>query len=127
MSHDRRAFLGRLAALAGTGAVAGALPLSLDARRALAEPAPQPGQKWDVSWTNRLKGRYRAVFDVAQIDSGYGVWRASVWEMQYAQVLGVSPADMSAVIVLRADGLPLAMQQAYWDKHLLGKAYGVKH
>jgi hypothetical protein len=123
MSHDRREFLGRLAA----GAVFGALPLAFDARRALAEPASQPGQKWDVSWTDRIKGRYRAVFDVPEIDSGFGVWRASVWEMQYAQVLGVAPSDMSAVIVLRANGLPLAMQQAYWDKHLLGKAYGVKH
>src|SRR5690349_14153870 len=109
MSQDRRAFLGRVAA----GAVLGAMPLSFDAVRALAEPAPQPAEKWDVSWANRVTGRYRAVFDVPEIDSGFGVWRASVWEQQYMQVLGAKPTELSAVVVLRANGIPLAMQQAF--------------
>jgi hypothetical protein len=123
MSHDRREFLGRIAA----GAVLGALPLSFDAPRAFAAGARQPQEKWDLSWVDRIKGRYRAVFDVPEIDSGFGVWRASVWEMQYQQVLGAKPADLSAVIVLRANGIPLAMRQDYWDKHQLGKLYDVKH
>jgi len=123
MTHDRREFLGRIAA----GAVLGALPLSFDARRAFAAPATRSDPQWDVSWTNRITGKYRAVFDVPEIDQGYGVWRASLWEMQYQQVLGAKPSDLSAVVVLRHHGIALAMQQAFWDKHALGKANDVKH
>jgi hypothetical protein len=121
MTYDRREFLGRLAA----GTVLGAMPLSFDARLALAQPAAD--QKWDLGWVDRIKGKYRAVFDVPEIDQGFGVWRASVWGMQYMQVLGAKPADLSPVIVLRARGLPLAMTQAFWDRHALGKANDVKH
>jgi hypothetical protein len=124
MSHDRRAFLGRLAA----GAALGALPLSFDARRAFADPAPAPPpQPWDVTWPDRIHGKYRAVFDVPEVDQGYGVWRASLWGAQYQEVLGAAPADISPVIVLRHNGLALAMHQAFWTKHALGKAYAVKH
>ena len=31
------------------------------------------------------------------------------------------------VLVLRHNGIALAMQQPYWDKHALGKANEVKH
>ncbi|AHG91615.1 hypothetical protein J421_4078 [Gemmatirosa kalamazoonensis] len=119
MLHDRREFLGQL--------VLGALPLSLAPALALAEPSAQPDMKWDLSWTDRIKGKYRAVFDVPEIDQGYGVWRASLWEQQYQQVLGVKPADLSSVLVLRHNGIALAMQQPFWDKHALGKANDVKH
>ena len=119
MPHDRREFLGQL--------VLGALPLSLAPAFTLAEPSAQPDTKWDLSWTDRVKGKYRAVFDVPEIDQGYGVWRASFWEQQYQEVLGAKPADLSSVLVLRHNGIALAMQQAYWDKHALGKTNDVKH
>jgi hypothetical protein len=119
MSHDRRAFLNRLAA----GAVFGALASPLDAARALTAPAPP----WDLSWADRIKGKYRAIFDVPEIDQGYGVWRASLWEMQYQEVLGAQPTDLSAVVVLRHKGVALAMQQTFWDAHKLGPANDVKH
>jgi hypothetical protein len=127
MSHDRREFLGRLAA----GAAFGALPLSFDARLAFAAPTAgvdqQPATKWDTTWTDRVKGKYRAVFDVPEVDSGFGVWRASLWEMQYQQVLGVHRAELSPVLVLRHNGIALAMQQPFWDMHKLGTIYGAKH
>ena len=124
MSIDRRDFVGRLAA----GAVLAGLPLPIDASvRALSQTAPEPAEEWDVSWVNRLTGKYRAVFDVPEIDSGYGVWRASIWARQYQEVLGAKPNELSAVVVLRHNGIQLAMQQAYWDKYAIGKEKKVAH
>ena len=127
MSSTRRDFLGKVAVNA---AVLGAMPLSLDFRSLTAAAAPpvlQQGEKWDVSWPAKLTGKHKAVFDVPEVDSGYGVWRASIWAKQYQEVLGVSPKDMSAAVVLRHNGIVLAMQQSFWDKYGIGKAKNVTH
>jgi hypothetical protein len=42
-------------------------------------------------------------------------------------VLGVAPNDMSTVLVLRHNGIVLAMQQPFWDKYGIGKAKNVTH
>lgn len=125
MSQNRRDFLGRIAA----GAVAGALPLGgLAAFADVAEGAtPRDGQKWDLSWVSRITGKYRAVLDVPEIDSAYGVWRASLWVKQYNEVLGVAPKDMSPVLVLRHHGIALAMQQSFWDAYGLSTWQPVTH
>ena len=118
MDTTRRDFLGKVAVNA---AALGAMPLSLDfASPALSAPAQ--GEKWDLSWTSKLTGKHKAIFDVPEVDSGYGVWRATIWGRQYQDVLGVAPDDMSAVVVLRHNGIALAMQQAFWDKYKVGKA-----
>jgi len=82
---------------------------------------------WDVSWVARLTGKYKAVFDVPEIDGALGVWRASIWQKQYNEVLGVKPDQLSAVVVLRHHGIALAMQQAYWDKYGIAKKMGATH
>jgi len=124
MSLDRRDFVGRLAA----GALLAGMPLPIDASvRALAQTHPEQAEEWDVSWVKRLTGKYRAVFDVPEIDSRYGVWRASIWGRQYQEVLGAKPNELSAVVVLRHNGIQLAMQQAYWDKYAIGKEKNVVH
>ena len=124
MSIDRRDFVGRLAA----GALLAGVPLPIDGSvRALAQPHPEQAEEWDLSWVNRLTGKYRAVFDVPEIDSGYGVWRASIWARQYQEVLGAKPNELSAAVVLRHNGIQLAMQQAYWDKYGIGKEKNVVH
>ncbi len=82
---------------------------------------------WDLTWVDRVKGKHRAVFDVPEIESGYGVWRASIYVNQYRDVLGVKEADISPVLVLRHNGIVLAMQQAYWDKYGIGAAKKVTH
>lgn len=125
MSTTRRDFLQRL----GAGAVAyGSLPISLDAMRStsLHAPTASPGT-FDLTWPTKLRGAHRAVFDVPAIDSGYGVWRATLWETQYAQFLGAKPASISSVIVIRAEAVVLAMQQPYWDAYHPGRKHGIKH
>jgi hypothetical protein len=127
-STTRRDFLGHVAVNA---AMFGAMPLSLEltasALAGASEPGAQQGEKWDVSWVTRLTGKHKAVFDVPEVESGYGVWRASIWGKQYQEVLGANPRDLSAALVLRHTAIVLAMQQPFWDKYEIGKAKNVTH
>ena len=92
----------------------------MPARFDAAEPASQQGE-WDTSGPPSSPGKVRAVYDVPEIDSGYGVWRSSVWANQYAETMKVPATDISTAIVLRHNGIVLAMQQAYWDKYGVGQ------
>jgi len=135
MQTSRRGFLERLtvttAATAAAAAGLAALPSPVQAMsRALGAPAAggaERGDEWDTSWARRVNGKYRAVFDVPEIDSAYGVWRASLWAKQYADVLKAQPKEMTSAVVLRHNGIYLAMQQAYWDKYGTGAARKATH
>ena len=123
----RRDFLGKIAVNA---AMLGAMPLALDFRSADALAvlaAPAQGEKWDLSWVSKVTGKHKTIFDVPEVDSGYGVWRASIWAKQYQETLGAAPKDLSTVLVLRHNGITLAMQQSFWDKYGIGKAKSALH
>lgn len=129
MTADRREFLNRFAA--GT-AVLGGLSMGLPFSAAEAAVAgdstgPVTQGTWDTRWPNRLTGRIRAVFDVPEVESGLGVWRASIWAFQYEQAMGVPASDLSTALVIRHNAIVLAMQQAYWDRYGVGKDGSVIH
>src|ERR1041385_6055934 len=116
MTQNRREFLERL----GAGAMLATPPLwpmSGDVLRAFATPLTTgiAAEDWDLSWTSKVNGKYRAVFDVPEIDSAYGVWRASLWVQQYMEVLKAGARDCSPVLVLRHKGIALAMTQKFWN------------
>jgi len=67
------------------------------------------------------------VLDVPEVDSGFGVFRATIWQQQYSGALGVSPKDINSVLVLRHNGIFLAMQQRFWDEYEIGKTHNVIH
>jgi hypothetical protein len=122
---SRREFLERLSA----GAMLAGVPFSADVLRGFDSeiPAATAAEDWDLSWVNRVTGKYRAIFDVPEIDSGYGVWRASLWVQQYTEVLKAGPKDCSPVLVLRHHGIALAMQQSFWDTYEVAKSNTVTH
>ena len=116
MPTTRREFLDRLAfGAAALGSLSLPLPLG-------AQPT-----KWDMSWVQRIAGKHRVVLDVPEIDSGYGVWRASIWANQYREVLGAQPHDLSTVLVLRHTGIMLAMRESFWQQYGVGKAKSAMH
>jgi len=126
MNQNRREFLERITA----GAMLATAPFSPDVLRewgASSAPRGGPAEEFDLSWVDRVKGKYRAVFDVPEIDSGYGVWRASLWGKQYMDVLKIAATDLSPVLVLRHHGIALAMQQSFWDKYEVPKSNQVTH
>jgi hypothetical protein len=125
MDSSRREFLERAASSA---AMFGAFPFAMESTLRAFDSVPTvTADEWDLNWVKRITGKHKAVFDVPGIESGFGVWRASIWGKQYMDVLAAKPADISTVVVLRHDAIILAMQQSFWDKYGVGKAKEVKH
>src|SRR5262245_49093358 len=80
----------------------------------LPEPQGPAAKQWDLSWVRKITGKHKVVLDVPEVDSAYGVWRASFWIQQYTEALGVSPKDSSSVLVMRQNGIVLAMNMTIW-------------
>ena len=124
MDATRRDFLGKVTA----GAAAySALPFALAISACAAEGSSQASSEFDLAWPNKLTGKHKAVFDMAEIESGYGLWRGMAWAGQVQQYQMAAPTDVSLVTVLRHNAIYLAMDQAYWDKYGIGKAMNVMH
>lgn len=115
MEIQRRAFLGTVGA--------GALAASVETP---ASGSPVVGDTWDVSWTERVNRKYRAVFDSTTFAGGAGLFRAVVWKHDYKDVYGTAPEDMSAVVVIRGEAIWLAMSDAFWKNYAVGEAQGFK-
>lgn len=127
MEANRREFLERIA---GGAALLGGLPMASPGDLRAFENASAPAAqtpRWDLTWTTRVTGRHKAVFDVPEVESGYGVWRASIWMNQYKETLGVAEHDVKTVLILRHNGIALAMTQSFWDEYGIGKTKNVTH
>lgn len=113
----RRSFLGRLlggaAALAGGGALARTVGAQAPAAPAAAPPATS---EYDMSWTERVTGRHRQVFDAPEIAGGTILHQARVWMSGYADVYGTKDPDMSAVLVIRHAAIPMVLNDELWRR-----------
>ena len=118
MATGRRDFLETLA----TGAIGAAALGAVEVGRGEAQPA---ARGWDLSWTKKLTSKYRALFDVPAVEDGYGVWRAVVWRKQYATIFGIPEAGLNTVVVLRHDGIALALGNQFWDRYGIAKKWNV--
>jgi hypothetical protein len=125
MTSSRRDFVQLAASVAG---VAGTFAWGSVDRAALAAAVePQADTTWNLAWVDKVKGRHKAVFDCIEPESGVGVWRAGVWGQQYRDVLKAAASDMSPVIVLRHDAIPLIMTHAFWQKYGVGAKAKIEH
>jgi hypothetical protein len=86
----------------------------------------QQQDTWDTSWPQKITGKYKAMFDVPEVEGGVGVMRAGIWQRQYADVLKAKPSDLSTVIVIRHAGIVLAMNQDFWTTYDVGKQRKLK-
>jgi hypothetical protein len=114
MARNRRQFLGNIAALSTGGAL---LPSALGAMG----PEPVQGQTWDMSWRDKVVGDFRAVFDSPEVNEGVGLWRAADWKRSVKAVYGDAAKDASAVLVIRHKAIPMALNNAFWERHAIGE------
>ena len=115
MTTPRREFLSWLGA-SGAFAALPALPKHLPAE--LDHPV---SDKWDMSWCDRITGKVRAVFDSPQVSEGAAMFRAQIWRDEHKEVYDTAAADASAVIVFRHEGIPLVMNDVFWNRFEIGK------
>jgi hypothetical protein len=124
---QRRDFLGWLGASAVLSAAGRPLFAEAPAPSAGGRRHPQPvSTDWDLTWVDRVNGAHRAVFDVTQVGEGAGVFRSIVWRKQYQRVYGVGPEELSAVVVIRHEAIPLIMGDDYWNRFNLAKEHKIK-
>ncbi len=125
MKTKRRDFLGWLG---GTSLFAVAAP-SLAARPLHAAERDHPAAldtTFDLTWADRVTGKFRAVFDSPEISEGAGLFRSIVWCDEYKAVYGTARSDMSPVLVVRHEAIELAMNDEYWRRFKIGKEVKLK-
>lgn len=125
----RRDFIGQVATAAATIAVtACAAPVVAQSAGAAApKRAPIPTPEWDDSWAARVSAaKHKAVFDAPDIADGTVLANAFVFMMTYHQMYKTADADTVAVLVMRHQGVGLALGDALWDRYDLGKELKIK-
>ena len=140
MSANRRRFLQHLSL---GGVALGATPslLSASTREKIGAPSvPNVGERardfvdaaalqqpqFDITWVQRLTGKYRAVFDVPELTEGSGVFRAGLWRVHYKDMLQATPEDLSTVIVIRHEAMPFIMNHEFWDRYNVAEEHKLK-
>ena len=121
MSTARRTFLKGLAALAAGGT---ALRTRLLHAQGMSG-ASQGAGSWDLSWTQRVTGKYRGVFDNPDVNDGVGLFRATAWKDEVIEAHGATADDINTVLVLRHKAIPLIMNDEFWAHHELGAKFGI--
>lgn len=122
---QRREFL-RQASLLAAGTMA-ASPLVVDAAplTGTAEsPAVQGG--YDMSWADRITGKYRMAFDAHEISDGVCLHQARSFLAGYGSVFGLKDSDVSAVLVIRHAAVPMVMNDALWADGFLTEGTELK-
>lgn len=104
---QRREFLRQASLLAAGSMAAG----SLDAQGA---PQAQQGT-WDMSWAERVTGRYKMAFDAHQVSEGVCLHQARVFLSGYATVYNLTDRDLSAVLVIRDAAVPMVLADPLWE------------
>ena len=122
-NHPRREFLGHLAG--GAAALAGltiAAPLAAaETAFASAGDSVKPTGEWDDSWTAKLNGRkLRTVFDAPEINSALALHQANAVINNYRDVAGIPEKDLGLVVVIRHRAIPMAFNDAIWEKYEAG-------
>lgn len=138
MSDERRRFVGRVVggavAMGSLGPFASDLLAAepswpadaLDLARKWDAAQEQEKPKWDMSWTERVTGKHRQVFDAPEIHEGTVFHQARIYLQGFIDVYGAKDADFSAVIVIRHAAIAMAVNDILWDRLELGKTFKLK-
>lgn len=119
----RRGFLGTIAATAATVGLASiAAPLRLAASPKISTPGSNDAS-FDT-WLNKIKGTHRQVFDASNYHEGMPLAWARVFLMSNKGV-GVADNDVTSVIILRHDAIPLSMPDPLWEKYKFGEVFKI--
>ena len=120
---NRRSFLGKLSAGAlalGVPSLAGAMNSS----RGSANPISSGDAKSFEAWLGKIKGKHKQVFDSMAHHDGIPLAWTRVFLMTNKAV-GASDDDVTAVVILRHDSIPLAMEDRLWAKYKFGEVFKI--
>ena len=81
---------------------------------------------WDDSWFARLTAKHKAVFDSPQIEDGLVLANATGYIRGMRDALSAGDNDVQTVIVIRHAAIPMAFNDAMWEKYEIGKDKKIK-
>jgi hypothetical protein len=110
----RRSFLQRVAI--GSAALAATGWTTARAEAPAADSSP------DEAWIARIRGTHKQVFDGVTPNDGAAALFALNFVDTTSKALGLSPTDITAVVVLRHFAMPLALKDDVWNKYKIGAA-----
>ncbi len=114
----RRDFLG----FAGTAAVAG-LGAMLPVSGAVA--ATEATATDFTRWLDTISGKQRVLLDMREPNGGMALAWAWVFLFTAPQAYGVPESDLGTVMVLRHNGIPIALEDSAWKKYKLGEYFKI--
>src|SRR5688500_15221942 len=113
---SRRKFVGTLAA--GAGLLA-AMP-----GPAIGNPTVNSASPDAETWFKKVKGSHRIVYDATEPHNGFPM----IWTWVYYKTnneTGSPDNDLTAVVVLRHNAIPYAMEDRLWEKYKLGEVFKI--
>ena len=113
----RREFLGGLAA--STAAI------GLGDFIAPAEAAGPANPTAFQSWLEGIRGKYRQVYDAPSANNGFALIWSHVFLLTAAQGYAVPESEVGVVLVLRHAAIPIAFNDAAWEKYRLGEHFKI--
>lgn len=113
----RRQFVGTVLGGAAAMAAAPLLPLT----DAAAAQGPRQASDWDMSWVERVRGDHRLAFDAPEVDGGLVLIQSRNWMAGTSEVYGARDDQMTAVLVIRHNAVPMVMNDTLWERHRLGE------
>jgi len=114
---ERRDFIGLAAAMAAIG-VSAALPA------ATATAATGPSTDF-TRWLDSIAGKQRIVLDMREPNGGMAMAWAWVFLLTAPQAYGIPESDVGTAIVLRHNGIPVALDDPAWKKYKLGEFFKI--
>jgi hypothetical protein len=111
---QRRDFLRQASLLAAGSLAAGAIdPAALRAQGAPGGARAQGSP--DMTWADRVTGRYKMCFDAHEISEGVCLHQVRSFLAGYASTMGLTDRDLSAVLVIRHSAVPMVLGDALWE------------
>lgn len=118
--NSRRRFIGAIA----LGATASTLSVLTNPIYAETEAFQIKTMDDAEEWFNKVKGSHRIVYDGSTPNETMPI----VWTWAYYMTnngTGTADDDMTAVTVLRHEGIPYALEDRLWEKYKLGEIFKV--
>ncbi len=75
----------------------------------------------DESWLRRLTGRHKQLFDAPKVDGGRALIHIRNFMNAYRDAYGLRDADVSPLLILYSQTVPLAFTDEAWAAFDLGK------
>jgi len=75
-------------------------------------------------WMKKIKGKHKIIYDASEPHNGFAV----LWSWVFYQTnnqTGTPDNDQTALVVLRHNAIPLAMEDRLWEKYKFGEMFKI--